>query len=263
MVAIHHDTTNAKELDYAKPIEIRTLDKGAPMRWLSKGIDDFKTAPMLSISYGLIYTVLGLLLIWLTYQNPLYTFGMVTIFYLAGPLIAVGLYCMSRQIEAGEKPQFAGSYEALKRNPMGLIGFSITIGIIIVFWTVVAAAISSVFLSGIVVRDTLYQTLIQSNQLVPFVATLMLVGLLFAIVTFTVSIISIPLMTHRKLDVATAIITSCRAVKKNPSVMFTWAFAIVALIALGFATAFVGIAIALPIIGHASWHAYREIVIDE
>ena len=58
-------------------------------------------------------------------------------------------------------------------------------------------------------------------------------------------------------------VTSVRAVKKNPVVMFTWAFAIVALIGLGFAFAFIGVAITLPIVGHASWHAYRELVVDD
>ena len=70
-------------------------------------------------------------------------------------------------------------------------------------------------------------------------------------------------MTHRKADVVTAMVTSVRAVKKNPVVMFTWAFAIVALIGLGFAFFFVGVAITLPIVGHASWHAYRELVVDD
>jgi len=264
MVAIHHDNkTHKDEVDQLQSLEIRKLDSDAPMRWLSKGIEDFKTAPMLSISYGLIYTVLGLLLIWLTYNNPLYTFGLVTIFYLAGPLIAVGLYCMSRRIEQGKTPRFAGSFEALRKNPNGIIGFSIIIGILIVFWTVIAAALTSVYFSGMIMRDSVYQTLINSDQLIPFLISIFLVGLLFAIVSFMVSVISIPLMTHRKVDVATAMITSVKSVKKNPAVMFKWAFSIVALISLGFATAFIGVAIALPIVGHASWHAYRELVIDE
>jgi len=95
------------------------------------------------------------------------------------------------------------------------------------------------------------------------VGIILLISLVFAVVSFMISVISIPLMTHRKVDVVTAMITSVRAVKKNPVVMFTWAFAIVALIGLGFAFFFVGVALTLPIIGHASWHAYRELVVDD
>lgn len=253
-----------EEFDYANKIEIRKLDSGAPMRWLSKGIDDFKVNPMLSIAYGLIFAVLGMILIYFTYQKPLYTFGLVTIFYLSGPIIAVGLYCMSRHIEAGVKPEFGQGCKAMCYNPIGIVGFSIVIGMLIVLWTMVTGALFAVYFGGMTITEGgLMETLVANKQVVPFVGMLAIVGGLFAVVSFSLSVISIPLMTHRKADVVTAIITSVRVVKKNPVVMLTWAFAIVALMALGFAAAFIGIAIALPIIGHASWHAYRESVVDD
>jgi len=73
---------NEAEFDYSKKIEIRKINIDAPMRWLSKGIEDYKVSPLLSLSFGVLYTLIGLLLIWLTYENPVYTFGMVTVFYL-------------------------------------------------------------------------------------------------------------------------------------------------------------------------------------
>ncbi len=109
----------------------------------------------------------------------------------------------------------------------------------------------------------MFETLLANKESLQFTALILLIGLAFAVVTFMISVISIPLMTHRKVDVVTAMVTSVRAVKKNPVVMFSWAFAIVALIALGFAFFFIGIAITLPIVGHASWHAYRELVVDD
>jgi uncharacterized membrane protein len=252
-----------EEFDYSHKIEIRKLDSGAPMRWLSKGISDFKVNPLLSLAYGLIYAVLGMVLIYFTYQNPLYTYGMVTMFYLAGPVIAVGLYCMSRHIEAGVKPEFRKGCRALCYNPVGIVSFSIVIGMLIVFWTIITAALFAVHFGGMTMTENVFDTMVANKESIPFMALVLLVGFIFAVISFSLSVISIPLMTHRKADVVTAMITSVRAVKKNPVVMLTWAFAIVALMGLGFAFAFIGVAVALPIIGHASWHAYRETVIDD
>ncbi len=253
-----------EEFDYSQKIEIRKIDSSAPMRWLSKGVSDFKVAPLLSLTYGIIYAAIGLALIWLTYKNPIYTFGLVTVFYLAGPVIAVGLYCMSRHIEAGVKPSFNQGCRAMCYNPVGIVGFAIVIGMMIVFWSVITAALFAIYFGSMTISGDMLSTLYENKQQVlPFVGLLTIIGLFFAVVCFSLSAISIPLMTHRKADIVTAMVTSVRAVKKNPLVMFTWAFAIVALIGLGFAFAFVGVAITLPIVGHASWHAYRELVVDD
>lgn len=248
---------------YTNPIEIRTLDSDAPMRWLRKGIDDFKVSPSLSLMYGSIYMIIGLIMMFTTYQNPVYAYGLVTVFYLIGPIVAVGFYCMSRHIEAGVKPTFGQGCSALCYNPVGVVSFAIIIGMLVVFWTIIAAAIIALVFGNVTITDTLYQTILANKDLLPFVGLIAAIGLIFAIIGFSISVISIPLMTHRKVDVVTAIISSIRAVKQNPGVMFSWAIIILTLMFMGFALAFVGIAITLPIIGHATWHAYREVIIDD
>ncbi|HHL19451.1 MAG TPA: DUF2189 domain-containing protein [Thiothrix sp.] len=247
---------------YTKPIEIRTLDSNAPMRWLRKGIDDFKISPMLSLFYGSMYTILGLVMIATTYQNPIYVYGLVTIFYLVGPIIAVGLYCMSRHIEAGVKPTFGQGCTALCYNPVGIVSFAIIVGMLVVFWTIIAATIIALVFSNVTITDNLYETILANKDLLPFAGLLAAIGLVFAVISFSISVISIPLMTHRKVDVVTAIISSVRVVKQNPGVMLSWGIIIVTVMFLGFAFAFIGIAVALPVIGHATWHAYREVIID-
>jgi len=248
---------------YNKPIEIKTLDSNAPMRWLRKGVDDFKISPVLSLFYGSMYAILGLIMIATTYQNPIYAYGLVTVFYLIGPIVAVGFYCMSRHIEAGVKPTFGQGCTALCYNPVGIVSFAIIVGMLVVFWTIIAAAIIALVFSNITIADTLYETILANKDLLPFAGLLAAIGLVFAIVSFSISVISIPLMTHRKVDVVTAMISSVRAVKQNPGVMLSWGIIIVSIMFLGFAFAFVGIAVALPIIGHATWHAYREVIIDD
>lgn len=263
MVTQQNILDEEEEFDYSKKIVIRKVDSTAPMRWLSKGIKDFKTVPMLSLTYGILYAAIGLILIWLTYKNPLYAFGLVTVFYILGPIVAVGAYCISRQLEAGVTPTFGKGCKAMCYNPVGIVGFSIVIGMLIIFWILITGTLFAMHFGSPNLGDGIMKTLMANEESMQFAGLLALVGLGFAIVSFMISVISIPLMTHRKVDVVTAMITSVRAVKKNPVVMFTWAFAIVALIGLGFAFFFVGVAVTLPIVGHASWHAYRELVVDD
>ena len=252
-----------EEFDYSQKLEIRKLDSSAPMRWLGKGVKDFKSAPLLSLTYGIFYAALGLILIWLTYENPIYAFGLVTIFYLLGPIVAVGSYCISRHLEAGVTPTFKQGIKAFFYNPVGIAGFSIIIGILIIFWILIAGTLFAVYFGSPNLGDGIMDTILANDGSFKFIALLTIVGLAFAIASFMISVISIPLMIHHRVDVVTAMITSVRTVKKNPLVMLTWAFAIVALIGLGFAFFFVGVAVTLPIVGHASWHAYRELVVDD
>lgn len=266
MATMQQDAGNIEvDYDFSKePIEIREIDTMAPMKWLRKGISDLTVTPSLSIGYGLVFAVLGLLLIALTFQKPIYTLGMVTIFYIFGPLIAVGLYCMSRHIEAGVKPEWnSDGCKALCYNPEGYVGFAIVVGMLVVFWTIVAAAIIAINFNNIAIADSWSATMAANPQLYPFAGLLFLVGLGFAIVSYMISVISIPLMTHRKVDVVTAMIASAKSVMRNPLPMLIWAGMIVLMIGLGMAFFFVGIAVTLPIIGHASWHAYRELIVDD
>ncbi len=263
--------TNSKSdvnYDYSKePIEIRKVNAMAAFGWLRSGIRDLTVSPTLSISYGLVYAVVGLVLIALSWNKPIYAVGMVTVFYILGPLIAVGLYCMSRHIEAGVKPSWdREGCRALCYNPEGYIGFAIIIGMLVVFWTIVAAVIIAINFNNLTIAGSITETvslLMENKALYPVIGILFLVGLAFAVLCFMISVISIPLMTHRKVDVVTAMIASAKTVLRNPIAMFLWAAIIVLMIGLGFAFAFIGVAVTLPIIGHASWHVYRETIVDD
>ena len=254
--------------DYSKePIEIRKLEPMAAFGWLRKGIRDLTVSPVLSLGYGLVYAIVGFALIALSWNHPIYTLGLVTVFYILGPLIAVGLYCMSRHIEAGVKPSWdREGCRALCYNPEGYIGFAIIIGLLVVFWAIIATVIVAVNFNDFAFGDSLASTakLFMANEKIyPVLGILFLVGLAFAVLCFMISVISIPLMTHRKVDVVTAMIASAQAVIKNPVAMFIWAVIIVLMIGLGFLFAFIGVAVTLPIIGHASWHVYRESIVDD
>lgn len=254
--------------DYSKePIEIRKVDTMAAFRWLRRGIRDITVTPSLSIGYGLVYTIVGIVLITLSWKKPIYAIGMVTIFYMLGPLISVGLYCMSRHIEAGVKPTWdKEGCRTLCYNPEGYIGFAIIIGMLIVLWTIIAAVIIALNFQTFPIGSNIPETLslfFKNKNAYSVLGLLFGVGLLFATLGFMISVVSIPLMTHRKVDVVTAMTASAKSVIKNPIPMFVWAAIIVLMIGLGFMFFFIGLAIMLPIIGHASWHVYRDVIVDD
>lgn len=324
-------------------IEIRKVDNSAASRWLSKGIEDFKTANINSLLYGLLFVIAGAITIWFIRDNPVFIMAIVTGFYLVGPPIAAGLYDMSQQIEQGNKPSLLHAISVLGRNTRCLLGLTLILGALMVAWTGVATIIVNNFfgehmvfggswnslfagehafafagillISGIVmamiasavsltfaplldhkqmgtitvllilalimfawVRTMVlainafldntemiasgWSALFSSTQFWPFLAVFLIAGLIFAAIAFTLSVIAVPLIIDRRVNVLTAISTSVEAVKKNPLAMLRWAATIAGLIAVGLGLFFVGLAIALPIVGHASWHAYRELIVE-
>jgi uncharacterized membrane protein len=329
--------------ELSTPLEIRTVDNNAASRWLTKGIEDFKTANINSLLYGLLFVIAGTITIWFTRDNPVFIMAIVTGFYLVGPPIAAGLYDMSQQIEQGNKPTLLHAISVLGRNTRALLGLTLILGVLMLVWMGVSSIIVNAFfpdqtgfshgwnvlfsgeqsfafagillIGGIVlaliasavsltftplldhkqmgtvtvllilalmmfawVRTMVlainaflnhsgmissgWHALFTNPQFVPFLLVFLLAGLLFAALAFTMSVVSVPLIIHRRLSLFSAISTSIETVKKNPLAMFRWAATIAGLIAVGLALFFVGLAIALPIIGHASWHAYRELVVD-
>lgn len=150
----------------------------------------------------------------------------------------------------------------LSNKQMGTITVLVILGLIMLAWVRAMVLAINAFLDNSDAIASGWNEMINNPQFLSFLAVFLIVGLLFAGLAFTLSVISVPLIIHRRVGVMTAIATSIEAVKKNPLPMFRWAATIAVLIAVGLGLFFIGLAVALPIIGHASWHAYREIIVD-
>lgn len=252
--------TTYHEIEHKTLPEVNSVSSDAPMRWLKAGLNDMKKAPMASLLYGLIFTVLGAAMIMGVISKPLFVISLITGFLLVGPFVAVGLYDLSRRIEDGEKPTLSHAFQSLQRNSLGLALFALILGLIMVFWTRSAAILTAVFFNDMQIATTGWASIFFSEQSLPFLISFVAFGGLLAVVAFSISVVAIPMLIDKKTDVITAIVTSLRSVIKNPVTMIAWAFLIAFIIFAGTVFMYIGLVVALPLIGHASWHAYRDLV---
>jgi uncharacterized membrane protein len=243
---------------------VRRIELDRPWSWLAAGWRDLRGAPGVSLAYGVLFAVLGYLItlgLWLAGMAFL-ILPMVCGFLIVGPLLAVGLYEVSRRLGAGEPVSLAATILAWQRNPgqIGLMG--VVLLLFLFFWIRLAALIFMLFfgLAPPSFGDLFAQTFLDPGAL-PFLIVGTAVGGVLAVVAFAISAISIPYLLDRpEANVFTAIATSVTAVRENPGPMLFWAVLIVVFAAAGLVTLYVGLILTLPLIGHATWHAYRDLV---
>ena len=231
----------------------RTLDMLAPLRWLRLAWLDITRAPLISLTYGFALTLLSLLIAIFTWQYgtmALYL-GLASGFLFIGPMLAVGLYSVSSQLEEGRSPVLGYCIREGNYHLRELLVLGIILLVVLLVWAR-AATVMSVFLP-IQAKPGLI-------ELLPYLGIGSAVGAVFAGVVFSASAFSVPMIMDRKTDAITAVITSINAVLRNKKPMLLWATIIVLSVILGFATALLGFLILLPILGHATWHAYRETI---
>jgi uncharacterized membrane protein len=230
-----------------------TLDPGAPMRWLRAGWADLRRAPRQSLTYGFGLVLFGYLLVWLAWDegNVVLLFTLVTGFVLMGPVLAFGIYSISRQLELGLQPRLGYCIEASRNHLRNELLFALVILVILLIWARAAAMVHVFF------------PVSEDLGVIGWIQFLLVgsaVGSIFAGLVFTASAFSLPMMLDRGTDAITGALTSTNAVLRNKGVMLIWGAIIVGLVAVGFLTALIGLAVVLPLIGHATWHAYRETI---
>jgi len=247
----NHSSASAQDMPFVAPCRI--LDMTAPINWLRLGWQDVTRAPILSLTYGMALTLLSLMISMFTwrYGTMALYIGMASGFMFVGPVLAVGLYSISRQLDEGRKPVLGYCISEGKYHLRELLVLGIVLMVVLLLWAR-AATVMYVFYP------------VQSHpgwqQLLPFFGIGSAVGAVFAGVVFAASAFSLPMIMDCKVDAITAVITSANAVLRNKKPLMLWAIIIVFTVALGFATALIGFVVLLPIIGHATWHAYTETI---
>ena len=231
---------------------------------LAAGWDDFMRAPSFGLLFSAFYVAGGLVLaaVALASGQEWWLMPFILGFPLIAPFAAVGLYEVSRRIEAGETldwPAVAGVVFAQKDRQIP--SMAMVILLMFMFWVFVAHTIFAIFmgLSALTNITSSPEILLQGRGLV-MLAVGTLIGAGFATVLFCVTVVGLPLLLEREIDFVTAIILSFRAVAMNPLPMLLWAAVIAVILVAAILPLFLGLFVALPVLGHASWHMYRQLI---
>lgn len=253
-------TLDASSVQQSITPGVRKLSSDAPYRWLRRGWDDFRSNLVPSLSLGLLFVVAGYIITLASWNTPVLTITFVTGFLLVAPALALGFYELSRRREQARETGFKALVTSWRDYGWAVLLFGLLLGVVMVAWGRLAGLIVAVALPSIGPYSNLlsWQTLVSPEFFVLYFTT----GLVLAALVFSLSVISIPMLMDRKVDILTAAYTSLRAVKHNPGVMLRWAAIIAILTFAAMAAGLVGLLISMPLIGHASWHAYQEAVAE-
>lgn len=254
------DSLHHLDIHFSLP-HIRAVEGSRPLVWLKKGWGDLRQNLPVSLSYGALFALAGYLLLSYAADLPYLFTASVSGFFLIGPLAAAGLYEVSRRHELGMTTRFGESLRGLRGHGDHLLYFGLFLALALVAWERISAILFGLFYQGQSPNMAhFFEDVLLSGQYIHFVVAYLFVGGIFAATVYCLSVVAVPHLMDRKSDIFTAMMTSARAVGHNLGAMILWAALIVGLMAIGFATWMIGMVFLLPWVGHASWHAYRDLV---
>jgi uncharacterized membrane protein len=243
---------------------IQRISSADLMDALAKGVDDFKAKPshlvILAILYPLAMVVAANIA---TGYIPLpLVFPLLSGFALVGPLAAIVLYEISRRREQGLETSWEQALKVIRHPSVSIVTLSVLLGVIYFAWLGAAFAIyEQIYGSTVPSSITAF---IEEVLTTPAGWALIIVGcgvgFLFALVALAVSAVSFPMLLDRHVTVARAVKTSVHAFLANPATMLLWGFIVAGLLVIGAVPLFAGLAVVMPVLGHATWHLYRKVV---
>lgn len=238
----------------------RTVPLLRPLGWLAAGWRDFVRCPLPGLLHGLALALFGSTLFWLARNQFWLLSGAFSGFLLVAPILATGLYAVSRSLQRSGRANLAIAMAAWRPRDGRLVVFGVLLAFAGTGWVMTSAALVT-GLAPAPVRNPVefLRVVVLAEQGHLFEIWLALGGVLAAPV-FASSVVAIPLLLDREIGVLAAVFTSWRVVMDNPVPMALWAGLIMALTVFGMATAMAGLVVVVPWLAHASWHAYRDLV---
>lgn len=241
---------------------IRRVSFDQPFHWLRAGAQDMIKAWPLSLFYGIAFALLGYVLVQAAATRPHLAMALTSGFLFVAPVLATVFYCVSHRLEHHHKlPHLWVPLLSWRANPASLGLFALMLVFVLSAWERISAILVGLFLNGAGIGSLAELLTLEALRQHPgfFLAYLAFGGAL-ALLVFSLSVVSLPMLLHRKVDFATALVTSFMATRLNFPVLLLWGALIAGLVALGMATQFIAMAVIFPWLGHASWHAYRALV---
>ena len=252
-------TTLVSSQDRALHLEILHVPFFRPFLWIGRGWRDMRRSWGASLGYGALIVALGWTLLVFCATHPYFVAAAITGFLLVGPAMSAGLCEMSRRDSLGQPANFDDSLEGFMRNAPALVEFGAILAICAVVWFALSALLlGSVFhIPAPSVSETMYRGFIDSanrSQVLGYIGA----GGILAAGVFAISVVAIPLIIDRQATAAQAMLASIKVVLGNIPAMILWSALILILTVIGYAPLLIGLLITAPLLGHATWHAYRD-----
>jgi len=243
---------------------VRRITAADVVEALGRGLRDFQARPFYGLLFGALYAGGGIFIVLsVTALGMVYlAYPLAAGFALVGPFVAIGLYEVSRQREAGEPPSLGRIWGTMRsRSEIGWMAF-VTLFVFII-WMYQARLLVALFLGLNASFPSIQQfiaVVLTTTEGLTFLMIGNLIGASLALILFSLTVVSFPLLLDRDVDFITAMITSVRAVVTSPGPMIGWAAIVVILLIVSALPFFLGLLVTLPVLGHTTWHLYRRVV---
>ncbi len=250
---------DAPPVPSALDLPLTTLRLGDPLRWLAAGWRDFRRAPHIGLFFGACFVLMGWALVATFRRAPEYTLALSAGFLLMGPFLCLGLYHASSELEEGHRPSFGAALTAWRQSGAQLGIFAAVLLVLEMLWGRAAMIVFAISLDGVPDFSQPLASFL-TEEYITFAVIYTLVGAVFAGLIYAISVVSMPLLLDRQVDAVSAGLLSMRLVLTQTGVMLWWAALIAGLTLLALLPGFLGLLLVGPVLGHASWHAYRAAV---
>ena len=246
----------------SEQLELRSISSLQHEVWVNKAWADIKAAPLISLGYGLVCAIAIMALLYWVSQHTQFIMSVISGFFFISPFLVIGIYDISRQLQRGEKPSLLHiihSWDTRLNSVMQLIVIPV---IIMAIWARMTMVFVALFFAKDVVMedDKLLHMLMASDHAAMFFIFYFSIVACITAFIYAITLISLPICFDRNVDCVTAAVCSFRIVMNNLPLMSKWAGIVLLYSGFGFATMGLGFIITIPLLGHATWHAYQDLV---
>lgn len=240
----------------SKPLPV---DMISPTRWIERGWEDLRANPLPGLAHGLVLTVFGWILVWAARDRFWLLAGAFSGFLIVAPVLATGLYHISRERSAGRRAKLANVVALWRSFDSRLVRFGLLLGLAGTGWVLTSAGLITLWSPVPIHKPVDFMRHVVLVREVGLFEAWLILGALLAAPVFASSVVAIPMLVDKSVPVSTAVLASWRAVADHPGPLVWWAVLIAMLVGMGMITGLLGLIVVIPLIAHASWHAYQDL----